>query len=325
MSTLTYEFIVPSAVWLVDAAEWPPIALQNRRLPMRLEKPIPGGQLVAPLKGATGNEGLVVDYTVMHVAVDVPEGASEPEWSEPYAAVQDCFMWIRAAGGQYWFGVLMSGTDSITRGSILRPDGSWGNFGATRTPIVGAPLSREVWEYIGREMNENRLPSIPELLFCDAMLSVRDNDCLQATIRLGIVCELELNAFVDDLLGRQTDGVKKLYTVARPQFDWKLKNLPGILGAQSYYEHHPKFAAILVKLYELRGSAVHRATCFVDETDHKTGKPRRVPVDFSHVSTFMFAVGDFLRWTKEQRLRLGFPTSRVAPAALKYTIGPQRQ
>ncbi len=143
----------------------------------------------------------------------------------------------------------------------------------------------------------------------------------QGIIGLGVTCELELNAFIDDLLPIQTEPVRRLYSASRHRFKWKLDNVPEILGAESYQQHDKQFASQLCKLYELRGSAVHRAECLIDEANERTGKKQKVPVRFCHVSAFMFAVDDFLKWTEAQRARQGLATARIIDPPIRYTLG----
>lgn len=252
----------------------------------------------------------------------VADSEPNPEWLLPFRGVQECLTWIRVVARQYWVGVLLSGSHSVARGSIINcSDGSYTNFGASRMPLSLSPLTYDMWYSIARTMASGNVPAIPELLFCDALISFRDADYLQAVIRLAVTCELELNAFIDDLLSLQNSTVRKLYDAARVTFSWKLRNMPEILGAERYQDHDTKNAETLCKLYELRGAAVHRAELRVDERNETTGQRQQTSVGFSHVSTFIFAVDDFLRWAKEQRGKVGLASSVVENAPVKYTIG----
>jgi len=305
LRTFSYEYILPTSIF-VDSSEWQPIAAVRDGFPMRLHKPVCGDKHIAPLAGTRGNEGLVVQYSVFRVDVDVEEGRDKPEWLAPLAMIQECLSWIRVVAGQYWVGVLMSPTENLARGSVFDESGAWTNFAGTQTPImVNKPLDNELWQWIGLQLATSRRPPIPALLCSDAMLSLREHDYMQTVIRLGVTCELELNAFIDDLLTRQPAAVNKLYEASRLPFAWKLKHLPQLLGAVRYQDRNPRWFAELCKLYDLRGTAVHRAECLLEEIDPATGKKARVPVDFRHASNFLFGVQDFLRWTNSERVRLG--------------------
>lgn len=323
MQTLTYEFIVPSQILLVDPGEWPSLAVVRAGLRMQLRKPLAGQKLVK-VDQTIGNEGVVVEYSIMRVDVDLEEGRQPPEWYVPFQIVRECLLWIRVAGRQYWLGALTSGTDSTTRGSVIiwsGKDYTYTNFGAARTPIYTPPLTKEQWEAIGREVTAGNTPSIPEVLFGDALISFRGGDYLQTVIRLGVISELELTAFIEDLLPGQSDAVRKLYASGRYQFKWKLNNMPKILCGEGYEKHNARFANELIKLYDLRGVAVHRAALVVEDLDTSTGKKITAPLDFGRASTFVFAVDDFLGWTKAHRSRLGIRKSQVIESPIKYTIG----
>lgn len=307
-------------MWIVDAAQWGPLSVARHGFNMRLQKPIVGQNHVQVAE-TSGNEGVVMEYTIMRVEVDVPDGVTNPEWYLPQSVIRECFLWIRVGARQYWLGVLMGGTDQAIRGSIIDQDGSYTNFAASKTPIIISPLSEKEWHWIGAEMAQLNVPSIPEVLFCDALLAMREGDFLQSVIRLGVTCELELNAFIEDLLGVQSESVRRLYSASRPSFDWKLKNMPEILGAEAYQAHNAKWTQELSKLYELRGTAIHRAECSVMEQNPVTGKNEKIRINFGHVSTFMYAVGDFLSWTKQQRQKRGIPAVVNNAVGIEATLG----
>jgi hypothetical protein len=290
---------------------------------MQIRKPIIGHGLLKPAE-SLGNEGLDIRYTIFRVDVTVGENDAPREWYLPFSAVKLCLSWVRVAERQYWVGVLMGAANNLARGTLLintNGETVHQNFGAYQMPIAAEPLTKEKWKAIGHEIEAGHLPAIPDLMFCDALLSFRDHDYLQTVIRLGIACELELNAFLDDLLTTQSEVVNRLYSVARQPFDWKLKNMPQMLGATTYQHHNERFAALLCKLYELRGAAVHRAECLVQEPNDKTGQTATVSVGFEHISDFIFAVDNFLCWTKSQRAKLGLGALDVVTSGVKYTLG----
>jgi hypothetical protein len=320
MRQLTYEFVVPSGVFLVDNSAWDPLAVIRGDLPMQVRKPVSSQKFVGVAE-TIGNQGIDLHYTVMRVDLEIEDNQPNPEWSVPFQAVTECLNWIRVVGRQYLVGGLKSGTNNVARGSIISGPDNYTNFGAFQSPIVVLPLSREMWKWIGDEMASCNVPTIPDLMFCDALLSVHDRDYLQAVILLGVTSELELNAFIDDLLVIQNHPLQKLYDERRYKFEWKLKNIPEIMGAERYQQHNPRWTDQLCKLYELRGQAVHRAECLMDDVDEKTGKKQKVGIGFRQVSTFIFAVDDFLRWTKGQRNRLGLRTARIFDSPIKAMIG----
>lgn len=309
MTERIYEYILPSAIWVYEVAGWPDLELRCGEVSCFLVPPKVGGKVV-PVDGALGNEGVEVGYSVIRVRAASPHGGPGPEWTVPYQAVRRCVSWVRAVGRQYWLGVHGSASRTV-RGSIVLTSGDGGrysytNFCGTRTPIFVKPLSRELWEWIGAQLVRQRLPAVTDLFFCDAMLSVADCDFVQAVIRLGVVCELELNSFIDDLLCRQQEGVRRLYASGRPPFAWKLRNMPEILGAEPYQRANGRNASLLLELYERRGSAVHKGSC---------------AADFGDVSRYVFAVDNFLCWTKAERARLGIGPADLLASQITHTMG----
>jgi hypothetical protein len=287
---------------------------------MQVRKPITNRK---PVKVAEtiGNQGVDLGYTVMHVGVDVEDNAPNPDWRVPFEVVTECLHWIRVFGRQYLVGAIRTGTNTVARGSIIAAPDDYANFGATQSPIVVSPLSKELWSQIGIEVASCNVPTIPDFMLCDAMLSLHERDYLQAVILLGVTAELELNAFIDDLVSKQSGPLQKLYDERKYQFAWKLNNIPQILGAESYKLQNEQATGKLCKLYELRGQAVHRAKCVLDEVDKTTGKNQTVEIGFNHVAGFIYAVEDFLRWTKLQRSRLGLKTARPFDSPIKAMIG----
>jgi hypothetical protein len=206
---------------------------------------------------------------------------------------------------------LSGGSYNVARGSIISGGRNYTNFGAVQPGIVVAPLSKEMWERIGNEIASGNIPSIPDSMLCDAMVKLHERDFLQAVTLLGVTAELELNSFIADLLSRQSETSQKLYNEKRYRFKEKLKDVLEILEAESYRKHNERFEGLLTKLYELRGQAVHRAKCILDD----------VEIGFGHVAAFIYAVEDFLRWTKCQRKRLGLKTIEPFDSPIKAIIG----
>ncbi len=320
MRQRTYEFVVPSGVYVIDIDPWDPLAVTRNGVRMRVQKPIANQNLIQ-VPETIGNQGVDLRYTVMRVEMEVEDGDPDPDWRVPFAVVTECMNWIRVFGRQYLVGIIRTGTNSVARGSLISGPGNYTNFGAFQSPIVVKPLAKELWSQIGDELTNCNVPTIPDLMLCDAMLCLHERDYLQAAILLGVTAELELNAFIDDLVSRQSEPLQKLYDERKYQFGWKLNNLPEILGAESYKLHNERHAGQLCKLYDLRGQAVHRSKCEVEVQDTVTGKVQNVEIGFNHVAGFIYAVQDFLHWTKLQRSRLGLKTARPFDSPIKAMIG----
>jgi hypothetical protein len=320
MRQLAYEFVLPTAVFLIDPDPWAPLAVTRNGVRMRVQKPIPGQNLIQ-VPETIGNSGVDLNYTVMRVEAEIEDSDPDSDWRVAFAVVTECMNWIRVFGRQYLVGIIRTGTNSVARGSLIIGPGNYTNFGAFQSPIVVKPLSKELWSQIGDELTNCNIPTIPDLMLCDAMLCLHERDYLQAAILLGVTAELELNAFIDDLVSRQNEPLQKLYDERKFRFGWKLNNVPEILGAESYKAHNERHAGQLCKLWDLRGQAVHRAKCEVEEKDKASGKVQNVEVGFQHVSGFIYAVEDFLHWTKLQRSRLGLKTARPFDSPIKAMIG----
>jgi len=325
MKGLTYEFVFPSQVFIGDAEPWPELSISVNGISMLVEKPIMGHKLT-PVDQTLGNEGVVIEYSIFRVKLELASNEVEPDWSLPYYVCKEVLTWIRVVARQYWLGVLMSASDSFARGTIISRSSegvAYKNFGASKMRLPPQPLAKQIWLWIGSQVQMGNKPAIPDVMFCDALLKYREDDYLQTVIQFGIICELELNALIDDLLGKQSEGVQKLYAASKLPFKWKLTNMPGILAIGSYQEHNARFFSLLCQLYELRGSAVHRAQALIEEMDPQTKRKQRVPLNFGHASQFLFAVDDFLKWSKQKRRDVGIeiPTI-VAASPIPYLIGP---
>ncbi len=290
---LIYEYILPGEPFLDNSSDWPSLGANRDNLEMFIHKPISGSKLIR-VDGSLGNEGIALNYSIWRIGVMIPEEqTTNPEWYVPLKLLKECMRWIRTVGHQYWLGTASDMTRAMARGSIVESSGIFTNFGGYQTRFTVRPLTSEQWEWIGLQLVAGRSPAIPDLLLSDALMSFSDDDYLQTIIRLGVICELELNAFIEDLLTQHNQTVQALYD-EKKQFSWKLKNVPGILGAENYQDHNREWAMELCKLYDLRGSAIHHARCEIN------GKE----VDFQQASIFVFATMDFLEWTKIQRLKL---------------------
>jgi hypothetical protein len=320
MRQLIYEFVLPSGVFLADPDPWDSLAVTRNGVRMRIQKPIPNQDLIQ-VPETIGNAGIELRYTVMRVEAEVEESNPDPDWRIPFAVVTECMNWIRVFGRQYFVGIIRTGANSVARGSLISESGNYTGFGAFQSPILLKPLSKESWGQIGEDLTNCNVPTIPDLMLCDAMLALHERDYLQAAILLGVTAELELNAFIDDLVSRQSEPFQKLYDERKYQFGWKLNNVPEILGAESYKAHNERHAGQLCKLYDLRGQAVHRAKCKVEEKDKASGKVEKVEIGFSHVAGFIYAVEDFLHWTKLQRSRLGLKTATAFDSPITFMMG----
>jgi len=310
MRQLTYEFVVPSGVFILDFMPWKSLPATRNGVRMEIRQPI-AGQQVVKVGGTVGNEGIDLHYTVMSVDLEAEDNQPNPDWSIPFQLVAECLNWIRILGRQYLVSTHNSGSNNVAQGSILSAPKNFLNFGAVQPGIDVAPLSKELWERIGNEIASGNIPDIPDSMLCDAMVKLHERDFLQAVTLLGVTAELELNSFISDLLSRQSETSQKLYNEKKYRFEEKLRNVLEILEAESYRKHNEQFEGRLIKLYELRGQAVHRAKCILNG----------VEIEFRHVAEFIYAVQDFLRWTKCQRKRLGLKTIEPFDSPIKSMIG----
>lgn len=324
MKQVKYEFVIPSQVCIVDPNPWPTLQVARESMVVGIEKPLAGTKHIQA-DNTLGNEGVVVEYSIFRAVIEIDDDCTRPEWFIPFQICSECMSWIRVAASQYWLGMLMSYSDSFARGSIITTQNgvtTFENFGASKMRIPPTPLTIETWNWVGKTVQLGLILRTTDLLFCDAQLSFRDDDYFQAVIRLGIACELELNALIDDLIATSCEATGKLYKASRHQFDWKLRNMPAILGVEPYQAHDERFTNLLCQLYELRGAAVHRAQISVQDVNPTTGKRESVPIGFSHASQFLFAVDDFLNWTQEKRQQAGLLVPDSFRKKIPYMIGP---
>lgn len=288
---LMYEYIISSEILVADSLDWSPLVATRDGIDMSLHKPFTGEKVVH-LERTYGNQITQVGYSIFQVVL-VAEQGQIPEWSIPFKLVNDCLQWIRVAGLQYWVGSMPTMRKNIARGSIMLNEKESVAFVGSTCPVQINPLTKEMWDWIGGQLAKNRLPTMPDLLVSDALVSFSNGDFLQTVIRLGVICELALNAFIEDLLSLHPPLARQLYDERKP-FREKLKHIPGILGADKYQEHDDfRFNQILL-LYDLRGAAIHRADLTAN------GKT----VVEQDASNFIYSTLHFLNWTQTQRVKL---------------------
>jgi hypothetical protein len=288
---LMYEFITSSEILVADSVDWAPLVASRDGIDMSLHKPFTGEKVVS-LERAYGNQSTQIGYSIFHVVL-IADQKRLPEWSIPFKLVTECLQWIKVRGLQYWIGSMPTMRKDVARGSIMLAEKRSIGFIGSVCPVRIEPLTQEMWEWIGGQLAKNRAPNIPDLLVSDALISFSNADFLQTIIRLGVICELALNAFIEDLLTLHPPVVRLLYEERKP-FREKLKNIPGILGAEKYQECDEAKFKHLVTLYDLRGAAIHRAKLEVNGQ----------PIDESHVTNFIVATLGFLNWTQDQRVKL---------------------
>jgi hypothetical protein len=288
---LMYEFIIPSEIMFADSVDWQPLVAARDGIDMALHKPF-SGEKVVTLDRTYSKQVTQIGYSIVHVVL-VADDKGTPDWGIPFKLVNDFLQWIRVRGLQYWVGSMPTMRKDIARGTIIFNEQRTMAFAGSVCPLHIEPLTRETWEWIGVQLAKNRKPNVPDLLMSDALNSFTGQDFLQTIIRLGVICELALNAFIEDLLTLHPPIVRALYDERKP-FKEKLKSIPGILGADNYHEHKSLEFKELITLYQLRGAAIHHATL---ETDGK-------PVDEGTVIHFISATLDFLNWTQDQRVKL---------------------
>lgn len=290
--SLMYEFIVPSEIHIADVGDWPGLVVSRHGLDLALLKPFTGTKAVG-LERTYGNQSLPVGYSIFHVVLNVDDAQPTPDWEIPHQLVNECLQWIRVTGTQYWVGFMPTMTKDIARGSVMEGEKQFTNFAGSVCPVSVRPFTKEMWEWVGTQLARNRVPPIPDLLMSDALISFSNRDFLQTIIRLGVICELALNAFIEDLLTRQPEVAQQLYDERKP-FKEKLKNIPGILGAERFQDYNETRYKNICQLYDLRGAAIHRAKLVIDGQ----------PVNQGHVAGFIFSTLNFLQWTQDQRVKL---------------------
>jgi len=307
MKEITYEFLLPTRVRIVDQSEWSPLKVPSDKGNFLLLKPIPGESTARAIE-TISNEILEVSYSLMRVQVSCNDEEAIPDWQVPLWLVHRCIEWIRVATRQYWLGFKWNAVQSL-HGCIQTTVGgevTIQNFGTAGWPIFPPPLTQDVWKAIGREIIAGQNPPVSEQFLCDALARFHERAYRQAIVAMGIACELELNSFIDDLLCLHHPSTKLLYSQTRFDFRKKFSKIAVALGASEYPK--PTSMETILALYELRGAVAHRGRCEVDN---------------GQVSRFWFAVEEFFRWTAEERKRIGIKGRPSARADLSgvYTIG----
>src|SRR5436305_10250152 len=114
---------------------------------------------------------------------------------------------LRIIARQYWIGLAMANEGSLVQGICTRIESGVASFsgqGSFSVPFVISPLDEQSWRFLGHLLTQQVFPSVGEVILCDALLEIRRADLLQAILLLGVACEVELAAFLDELISRQS-------------------------------------------------------------------------------------------------------------------------
>lgn len=308
-----YEFTVASEI-RVKAGQWSRLEVEREGKRWAIDKPCTCTEpLIAPrvLQGGRFRVGQLPGMAKLvrmsFFGVECDE-ETQPKLDsavlDPVVKLADNLLaWVRTLTGQYWIGY--KDTDFLQRhvtvgvvdGNRWKEKPTAVGFGLGFT--YGQELDQSTWQTIGARLARGEKPAAARVFFCDALGEIAEGDLTQAVVALGIACELEAQALVDEFIAQQPSRVQGLLHrhVNRP-FKKSIGALIRDLGGDSFEEVAPGAAKLVHRLYNMRGQAAHSGMCTFEE-DRKT-----VTLELSGLPAFVAAVGELLAWSDGQRSKL---------------------
>lgn len=313
----TYVFALRSEI-KVEEGNWTCLLLERDAKRISIEKPLPRTRFdwrwdsltmhsgTPPPKAwfefEAGRDEFDTSLITMQVEVphDVGEGALHDVTRETALAVlQELTSWIRVLTGQFWVGYHgRSGRPHkyvmyIGEGKTEEPrytgGAGWGFE-------YGRDLDAKTWAEIGTRLGLARRPRPSRLFFCDALLDIVEGDIPQAVVALGVSCELEVSALVQDIAterGKEVQWLVEKYISKKLRFGEAVRLLKDF-GCDSFSDFDNQANCIVQNLYEARGKAVHSGEpYFVDG-----GK--KVVITRSEISKYVRAVEKLFAWSDTQ-------------------------
>jgi len=206
----------------------------------------------------------------MESSLQVPEDKISHSYEPVAVEIFNHFKsWVRVLTRQYWIGYQWSAFSrqdfnvNVTIGEVKKPLGIGGVvFGFD----YWKRLDQATWSALGEKLAKGRLPSAGQLFFCDGLVDMGTGDLAQAVIELGAACELEVYSTIADAHLSRKAAPMDLKKVEWLKFARKVK-LIGSLTGNSFKRFDAGAARLVVKLYGMRGAAIHRADLpFVDKS-----------------------------------------------------------
>lgn len=267
-----FEFSVRCELRLQEG-NWPHLRFEREGFLMSVEKPVATMKpllalemLSTPKQNMRTSEAAEIAF-FLRIAVEVEpsqgdgipaEGGSPDQLA--WRSLNEILVWIRVLTRQYWIGYRErweSGVsyEELELGVTPRKAKSGVQIGLAFE--YGQPLDEKMWAMIQINLADEEKPSASQLFFCDALLDISEADISQATVALGIACELELQNLIDEALALRDEGVWKLFKrYAKYQFGDMLK-IPSQLGGKSFGDVDSNAARLVQELHDLRGKAAH--------------------------------------------------------------------
>jgi hypothetical protein len=208
--------------------------------------------------------------------------------------------WVRVLTRQHWIGYQWSAFSqqdfnvNVITGEVKKPLSIGG-------VVVGFDywkrLDQPTWSTLREKLAKGRLPSAGQLFFCDGLVDMGTGDLAQAVIQLGAACELEVYSTIADSLQVRKAAPENLKKVERLKFARKVKLL-GSLNGNSFKRFDSGAARLVIKLYGMRGAAIHRADLpFVDNSKNPMWNA-------SQLIRFVHACERLFEWLAIQRSAL---------------------
>ena len=244
--------------------------------------------------------------------------SSSPNVLSLYPVVHELIYFLRIVARQYWLGLAMANEGTLVQGVRSRIEGGVATFegqGSFSTPFIVRRIDEASWRFLVNLMISRSFPSLAEVLLCDALLEIRRGALLQASLLLGVCCEVAVSTLLDELASSKGLSKTKGADVLGKRFKVKFLEETVGLGCEDPQQIAIKgfaanWATTVCELYKIRNSIAHAGEPLVRESGSM------VPLTLKHVGSFLFATEALLCWLDEERIRAKiqrYATARMLP------------
>ncbi len=307
-----YVFLLRSQVYL-GLGDWEPLSFQRSGFQVCIPKPISdigfyikvqegGGPVVPEISRFEPGGALGLHTTMVSIQMESPLEVPEDKIAQTILPIAlEIFShfnsWVRVLTRQHWIGYKESASPQQNFNVNLIMGDVKKSLGA-KTVGVGfdywKPLDQQVWSTLGEMLAKGGLPSAGQLFFCDGLVDMGTGDLAQAVIELGAACELEVYTAIADTLQKRNAAREDLKKIEWLKFAGKVK-LIGSLTGSSFKRFDARAARLVVRLYAMRGAAIHRADLpFLDKSKNPMWNAAQL-IRFVHACERLFGWLDIQR------------------------------
>jgi hypothetical protein len=296
------EYLLPFPFHTVDHSQWNPLNFMWNGTPVTIYRPAAtfGHQQAT---GQSGNEEFDAYCTMIRVS---RPNDVELSPDEGWKIAKRLLEWIRVKCRHYWLLHGINGFGAAYRGTLFTRQGhqiTQQNLAMYGPNVIVNPLTREIWETLAQEMEEDSEPPIEDALYCDSLLSIVAGNLTKASLEAGVAVEVALTRLLVDVAGSLPPTPAKKSFVRkqgdRDSFGKKLADWTRALALDSvdtftFPDAPPDWLTKVRALYQMRNGVAHGGGIGSSS--------------YHEVVQHMFAANTLLAYVRVQRLTLGLKT-----------------